>query len=412
MPIYFTLKRFIVVSLIAIGIILSRISSVLSENFHHPVIFLAGYMGTQLKYQLHKANTSPFFCQKNLYTTRSLWLDAYQAFSPVKKYCWLHYLSLEYDPWTRSTKSPPGVQILVPPMGDTQSIEYISPFPFQVRPTEYYINIINSLERLGYSRGYNIFGAPYDWRKSPHEQGDFFESLRYLVQEIYEKNGGKRVILFGHSMGGNFAYLFLRKQNVYWKNHYIRAVVFAASPWGGNFKHMYDYLYEDDFAADLIPEFRQVERTYSSLAFLLPNKRIWGPDDIFLTTPTADYTAFNMEEYFAHLNHPNGYQMYLDTKDLMDPFVHPEVDIYCIPAVGYKTLRQVEMFSDNDKTNRFTNYSQGDGFVNIESALGCLNWFPSKKYKFYLKLLDSSHLGMLRETEPVNFFANLIYSLP
>lgn len=96
-------------------------------------------MGTQLKYQLHKAKTSPFFCQKNLYTSRSLWLDAYQAFSPVKKYCWLHYLSLEYDPWTRTTKSPPGVQILVPPMGDTASIEYISPFPFQVRPSKNFL---------------------------------------------------------------------------------------------------------------------------------------------------------------------------------------------------------------------------------------------------------------------------------
>lgn len=94
-------------------------------------------MGTQLKYQLNKADTGPFFCQKNLYYTRSLWMDAYQAFSPVKKYCWLHYISLEYDSKTRRTKSPPGVHVIVPPMGSTEAIEYIAPFPFHAKPGKY-----------------------------------------------------------------------------------------------------------------------------------------------------------------------------------------------------------------------------------------------------------------------------------
>lgn len=231
------------------------------------------------------------------------------------------------------------------------------------------------------------------------------------MQEAYHKNGGKKVILFGHSMGGNFAYIFLRKQNIFWKQRFIRAVIFAGSPWGGNFKHMYDFMYEDDFPADLLPEFRQVERTYSSLAFLVPNKRIWG-NDMFITSPGTEYTAENMPEYFTLAQNPTAISMWMDTKDLMDPFEHPEVDIYCVPGIGFNTLRSMILFNDNDITNRFTNFSQGDGFVNIESAAGCLKWFPNQNFNFYFKLLKASHLGMLREDESVQFFAKLIHDLP
>ena len=102
------------------------------------LISVAGYMGTQLKYKLYKVNNAPFFCQRNIYSPRSLWLDAYQAFSPTKKNCWLHFMSLEYDEMTRKTMSPPGVQVIVPQMGDTEPIEYITPFPFHAKPGKFY----------------------------------------------------------------------------------------------------------------------------------------------------------------------------------------------------------------------------------------------------------------------------------
>ena len=156
------------------------------------------------------------------------------------------------------------------------------------------------------------------------EQAEFFRRLKHLVEDTYELNDGKPVLLFGHSMGGNFAYLFLRQQEYWWKRKYIRGVIFAATPWGGNFKFMYDYIYDDDFAADLVPIFREAERSFSSLTFLLPNRRIWS-DQPFIVTPTVNYSALNMAEFFETLNRPEAFQMWLDTRDILDPLIHPQV---------------------------------------------------------------------------------------
>lgn len=210
-------------------------------------------------------------------------------------------------------------------------------------------------------------------------------------------------------MGGNFAYIFLRRQAYSWKRKYIRGVVFAATPWGGNFKFMYDYVYEDDFAADLIPIFREAERSYSSLAFLLPNARIWSDTPLILT-PTTNYTSLNMGEFLTTVTRPEVYHMWLDTRHLLDPFVHPQVDIWCIPGSGYATPVQMILHSDTDWSKREIIHSIGDGFVNIESALGCLEWFQYS-HNFYFKVLHSSHLGMIRESNSVQYFAQLITSI-
>lgn len=218
-------------------------------------------------------------------------------------------------------------------------------------------------------------------------------------------------------MGGNFAYIFLRKQSETWKKRFIRAIIFAGSPWGGNFKHMYDYLYRDDFPADLLPEFREVERTFPSLAFLLPHERTWD-NDVFIHTPSSEYTALSMDKFFEKIGNPKALDMWKDTRDLMDPFLHPEADIYCVPGIGFNTPRSLTFFSDNDffvprnDIKRHTNFSEGDGFVNIESAVGCLKWFSHPEYRFYFKLLNTSHLGMLRNPDDVKFFTNLIHTLP
>jgi surfactin synthase thioesterase subunit len=76
--------------------------------------------------------------------------------------------------------------------------------------------------------------------------------MQQLIEELYRRNGNTPVILFGHSMGGNFAYVFLRRMPRSWKRKYIKTMFTAATPWGGNFKYMYTYLYSDDFSGLLI----------------------------------------------------------------------------------------------------------------------------------------------------------------
>ncbi|RWS16567.1 group XV phospholipase A2-like protein [Dinothrombium tinctorium] len=234
--------------------------------------------------------------------------------------------------------------------GSTESVEYISPFPQQIRTiskkASYYIKLIKTLESIGYTRNVDIRAAPYDWRQAPNEHEEFFVQLKLLVEETYYLNGYKPVIFFTHSMG---------------------AIVFAATPWGGNFKYMYDYLYSDDFAGNILPIFRKAERTFSSLAFLLPNRRIFG-DSVLIQTPRDNFTASDFGRFFAILNHKDAFNMWIDTRDILDPLVHPQVDIFCIGGINVPTLRAM-ICKDEYFTKQMVIYANGDGFVNMESLM-------------------------------------------
>lgn len=94
-----------------------------------------------------------------------------------------------------------------------------------------------------------------------------------------------------------------------------------------------------------MPAFREVERTYSSLSFLLPNKRIFG-NEVLIQTPTFNFTASTMYEYFRRLDNPQAYLQWLDTRRTMDPFKHPDVDIVCIGGRGFNTMRKMVLTND------------------------------------------------------------------
>ena len=72
---------------------------------------------------------------------------------------------LRYDNMTRTTKNQDGVEIMTTEFGNTSTIEYIN--PSRIRYTVYFDPIVKSLESHGYEVGLNLFGTPYDFRKSP-----------------------------------------------------------------------------------------------------------------------------------------------------------------------------------------------------------------------------------------------------
>ena len=72
----------------------------------------------------------------------------------------------------------------------------------------YYASFIARLERVGYTRGKTLFGAPYDWRQAPwapSTQAAFERSLEMAV----EAADGAKVDLITHSYGGLVAQYFL-----------------------------------------------------------------------------------------------------------------------------------------------------------------------------------------------------------
>ena len=80
----------------------------------------------------------------------------------------------------------PGVETRIPGFGNTSlSVEWIdkSMRGFSV----YFALIVSKLLTQGYERGLNIHGAPYDFRRAANEHEEYFDNLKTLIEETYEK---------------------------------------------------------------------------------------------------------------------------------------------------------------------------------------------------------------------------------
>ena len=99
--------------------------------------------------------------------------------------CWKENVALEYDPDARTTSNIPGVETRIPGFGNTSHVEWIdkSMRGFSV----YFALIVSKLLTQGYERGLNIHGAPYDFRRAANEHEEYFDNLKALIEETYEK---------------------------------------------------------------------------------------------------------------------------------------------------------------------------------------------------------------------------------
>ena len=129
-------------------------------------------------------------------------------------------MKLLYDNVTHTSINNKGVEIRIPGFGNTTTVEWLDPSrrSFGI----YFATIISHLLPLGYVRGVNLHGAPYDFRKAANEHGDYFIMVKKLIEDTYAANDETPVIILTHSMGSPMMLYFLLNQVL---NRYIPSVV-------------------------------------------------------------------------------------------------------------------------------------------------------------------------------------------
>lgn len=63
-----------------------------------------------------------------------------------------------------------------------------------------------------------------------------------MIEDTYEKNGKKKVILVVHSHGGPMSLVFLYQQSQEWKDQYIAYEISLGAAWAGAIKAMEAYI--------------------------------------------------------------------------------------------------------------------------------------------------------------------------
>ncbi|KRX87718.1 Group XV phospholipase A2 [Trichinella pseudospiralis] len=340
-----------------------------------PVIIVPGDGGNQLEARLNKTETVHYFCQKKTSDYFTLWLNL-ELLVPFVLDCWVDNMRLEYDEVTGKTSNSPGVDIRVPGWGNTTTVEFID--PSGVGYGDYFSKLVNKLVTWGYIRGVDVRAAPYDFRKAP--------------KETYYSNGNSKVVTIGHSLGNLYLLYFFNLQSPAWKAKFIKSYVSVSAPYGGSVKILKAFAsgYNlDQWKLVLNPlTIRKEQRSMTSSAFLLPSTKLWTADEVLVTTVSRNYTAYDYKEFFNDIGFKKGWNMYKNTRRLLEDLKAPGVEVmctrmmlHCLYGVDLPTAERLVYgkgkFPDSQPIEI---NGDGDGTVGIRSLAACMDWVKEQEH--------------------------------
>ncbi|XP_021917682.1 group XV phospholipase A2-like isoform X1 [Zootermopsis nevadensis] len=402
--------NYLSILLLSLSVSMSSAFFVVKRQEITPVILVPGDGGSQVEAKLHKDRVVHYLCEKTTQDFFNIWLNM-ELLVPLVIDCWIDNMRLVYDNVTRMSSNSKGVEIRIPGFGNTTSVEWLD--PSEASPGAYFKDIANALVALGYERNVSLRGAPYDFRKAPNGNGEYFVRLKALVEETYGINDNQRVIILAHSMGGPMSLHFLHSQSKSWKDKYIRALVTLSGAWGGSVKALKVFAVGDNLGSYVLREsiLREEQITSPSLAWLMPSSLFWNPDEILIQTDEKNYTTKDFKEFFEAIDYPVGWEMRKDVEKYSVEFQAPDVEVHCLHGFGVDTINRL-VYKPGTFPDGYPGflYGDGDGTVNKRSLEGCLNW--KQKEKVYHQTFSSlDHTGILHDERVLSYLQSIVTNM-
>lgn len=92
-------------------------------------------------------------------------------------YIIISYFRLRYDSNTKEYYNATGVEVRVPGFGGTNTIEFLDKAYIEA----YFDKFVRHFELMGYRKGKDLNGAPYDWRFAPGKKAHICENKSYQL---------------------------------------------------------------------------------------------------------------------------------------------------------------------------------------------------------------------------------------
>ncbi|RAL38769.1 hypothetical protein DM860_013450 [Cuscuta australis] len=399
------------VKMAAMALVFSTVEAV--SHHQYPVVLIPGSGSNQLEARLTpKYRSSSLLCnrwyppKKDAGGWFRLWFDPTVLFGPFTK-CFNKRMMTIYDPKTGDYHNAPGVETRIPHFGSTESLLYLNPNLKKI--TSYMEPLVNSLGKIGYIDGKNLFGAPYDFQyglaAGDHPSfvaSKFLSDLKNLIQSSSNSNGGKPVILLTHRLGGLFALQLLNRTSIPWRKQYIKHLVALSAPWGGTVDGMLTFASGNTLGVPLVDPLlvREEQRSSSSNMWLLPSPKVFDVTKPLVVTPKAKYSSSDIARFLQDIGFPEGVRPY-ETRvlPLVESFPAPNVPVTLIIGSGVKTAEElIYKDSDFDKSPEIK-YGDGDGTVNLVSLLALESAWGGKEDQL-IKVIKNhgvSHTAILKD---------------
>uniref|UniRef100_A0A1I8IMT1 Lecithin-cholesterol acyltransferase-like 1 n=1 Tax=Macrostomum lignano TaxID=282301 RepID=A0A1I8IMT1_9PLAT len=361
----------------ALGLVWLTAAASGAAAFNTPVILVPGDGGNQLWANLNGANNH-WYCERNTDKPVMAWLDLINLAYPAV-HCLAYKLEMKFDPNTGRSRDNDGVSIVVPGFGETETVEWLS--DVKIEQTGYYNKLVDHLvNKLGYRRGVDIVGAPFDFRRAPNEMSEYFVQLGALIERSYAANGNKPVVIVGHSLGCKVILHFLHSRSQAWKDKYVKDFVAAAGPFGGSASSVLASVSGYNLGLGFIRPlwFRDAQRSWPSTYYLYPSGLVFEESLAIVETKQRKYTLAeeDIRDLYQDIGYPHGYRHFKALGNLTDQTLPPGVRTHCVFGHGLKTAHQFRWTNGRQFPDQQPDivYSDGDGTVNIRSLDVCVNW--------------------------------------
>ena len=381
------------------------IFSVLSKN---PIILVPGTMGSVLYGNINLPHTH-WYCPKNV-QNELIWLRKKFVIPPMIN-CIADWMTLIYNEKLGEPVNRPGVNIDIFDFGGIDGISFIDEEFLGVKIIPYFSDYIEYLQKNGYIVGKTLFGCPFDWRKGLALGNEYWNKMISLVEKAYNLNNEK-VVLVGHSLGGNLIHYFLsEKTTPEWREKYIESSILVAPSFGGSGFGFVSVIEQKIAFLELIGEEKDMGDLLSSLGGLhvhFLNQEIFGNTIVsydYNEKPLTakDFKKVCIENLKFNNNSLNLFKLnenrIIKAPQALDV---PTAIIYndalpCLRGINLKTKEKL--------------YGKGDFIVNAEGYhYACNNWKSNKKlfcHNINSTSFSLNHISMVSDKKYVKFVLDL-----
>ena len=249
------------------------------------------------------------------------------------------------------------------------------------------------------------------------EKQGYYADLKALVERTYASGGNKRVVLVVHSMGAPITLYFLTNTvDQEWKEKYVKAFVSISGAWRGAAKALKAFVSGENegIVIDLPIWGRSAQRSYPSTAFLFPfPSATWTRDQVIITTPQRNYTAWDYQNLFNDIDFQRGYEMFLEFSNLTGYLPPPNVTTFAFYGCQYPTPEKF-IYTEGEFPDTEPNeiMGDGDGTVNINSLESCSVWKSQMNYALTMaKFPDVEHVEAIKNYDIIQRVDDIVCNM-
>eukprot|EP00771_Trimastix_marina_P004204 gnl/Trimastix_PCT/950.p1 GENE.gnl/Trimastix_PCT/950~~gnl/Trimastix_PCT/950.p1 ORF type:complete len:420 (+),score=111.27 gnl/Trimastix_PCT/950:43-1302(+) len=377
-----------------------------SNKVLDPFIFVPGLGGSVLDAKLDKHSGPHWYCDR--------WDDWYHIWISVTQIitvdCFKDNMHLRYEPGNDTYHNTPGVSIRPRDYGGLKGVLSLDP---GLPELSYYAHkMMDSLKKVGYVPGKNLFAAPYDWRiaspKHSNTNGQF-AALERLVETAYEKGGHRRVHLAGHSLGAPFIQNFLATRDAAWKAKHVATFISLNGAFGGS-------IYATSLAVtgtiagiSWAPKaaLRDITRSVPSVLWMYPAPDAAGDAPVLYTLERA-YKAHEIAHFLANeCGSPHIPAMYQSIAPLIGVGRPPQVECHMFWSESHNTSFSVEYTHKDYSIPPVVKETRpGDRTVTKEGLLLFRKWRQAQP--IHEHKIPEDHMGVIYSDSVLNTILSII----